>query len=35
MYASAYVWAKVLSYLEERMTSTIVSSAFDDAEIVE
>ena len=35
MYASAYVWAKVLSYLEERMTTTLVSSAFDDAEIVE
>ena len=35
MYASAYVWAKVLSYLEERMTSTIVSAYFDDAEVVE
>ena len=35
MYASAYVWAKVLSYLEERLTSTIVTSSFDDAEVVE
>ena len=35
MYASAYVWAKVLSYLEERMTSTMVSASFDDAEVVE
>ena len=35
MYSSAYVWAKILSYLEERMTSTIVSSSFDDAEVVE
>ena len=35
MYSSAYVWAKVLSYLEERFTSTIVSTFFDDAEIIE
>ena len=35
MYASAYVWAKVLSYLEERLTSTIVTASFDDAEVVE
>ena len=35
MYSSAYVWAKILSYLEERMTSTLVSSSFDDAEVVE
>ena len=35
MYASAYVWAKVLGYLESRLTSTIVSTWFDDAEVVE
>ncbi len=35
MYSSAYVWAKILSYLEERLTSTMVSTSFDDAEIVE
>ena len=35
MYSSAYVWAKILIYLEERMTSTIVSASFDDAEVVE
>ena len=35
MYASAYVWAKVLSYLEERLTSTIVTASFDDVEVVE
>ena len=34
MYAAAYVWAKVLSYLEERLTSTMVSTWFDDAEVV-
>ena len=35
MYSSAYVWAKILSYLEERMTGIIVSASFDDAEVVE
>ena len=35
MYSSAYVWAKVLGYLEDRLTSTIVSAWFDDAEVVE
>ena len=35
MYSSAYVWAKVLSYLEERLTTLTVSSWFDDAEVVE
>ena len=35
MYSSAYVWAKVLIYLEERLTPTTVSTWFDDAEVVE
>ena len=35
MYSAAYVWAKVLGYLEERLTSTIISAWFDDAEVVE
>ena len=35
MYAAAYVWAKVLNYLEDRMTNITVSAHFDDAEIVE
>ena len=35
MYSSAYVWAKILIYLEERLTSIVVSAAFDDAEVVE
>jgi len=35
MFAAAYVWAKVISYLEERLTSTMVSAWFDDAEVVE
>ena len=35
MYSSAYVWAKVLNYLEERLSSISVSAWFDDAEVVE
>ena len=35
MYSSAYVWAKILIYLEERLTSITVSSFFDDAEVIE
>ena len=35
MYASAYVWAKIINYLEERLTPLTVSATFDDAEVVE
>ncbi len=35
MFAAAYVWAKVIGYLEERLTSTMVSAWFDDAEVIE
>ena len=35
MYSSAYVWAKVLNHMEERLGSVTVSAWFDDAEIVE
>ena len=35
MYSSAYVWAKVLSHMEERLSSVSVSTWFDDAEVVE
>ena len=35
MYSSAYVWAKVLSYMEERIGAVTVSAWFDDAEVVE
>ena len=35
MYSSAYVWAKVLSHMEERLTPITVSAWFDDAEVVE
>jgi len=35
MYSSAYVWAKVLSHMEERLGGVTVSAWFDDAEVVE
>ena len=35
MYSSAYVWAKVLSHMEERLGAVTVSAWFDDAEGVE
>ena len=35
MYSSDYVWAKVLIYLEERLTPVIVSAWFDDAKVIE
>ena len=35
MYSSAYVWAKVLIQLEDRLGAVTISSWFDDAEVVE
>ncbi len=35
MFSAAYIWAKVLPYLEDRLTSTLISSWFDDVEIVD
>jgi len=35
MYATSYIWGRVLSYLEKHITLTIVSSFFDDVEILE
>ena len=35
MYSSAYVWGKVLSYLEQQLSSTVVATWFDDAEVLE
>ena len=35
MFSSAYVWAKVLSHMEDRLGAVTVSAWFDDAEIVE
>ncbi len=35
MFSSAYVWAKVLGYMEEQLGSVTISTWFDDAEVVE
>lgn len=35
MYSPAYVWAKVLNHMEERLGAVTVSAWFDDADIVE
>ena len=35
MFSSAYVWAKVLNYIEERLGAVTISAWFDDAEVVE
>ena len=35
MYASAYVWAKILGQLEATLGTVNVSNSFDDAEVVE
>ena len=35
MYSSAYVWAKILNYMEDQLTAVTVSAWFDDAEVVE
>ncbi len=35
MYSASYVWAKVLAHLEEQLTAAVVSTWFDDAEVVD
>ncbi len=35
MYSSNYVWAKVLSYLEDQLTAITISAYFDDAQVIE
>ena len=35
MYSPAYVWAKIISYMEEQLGSVTISASFDDAEIIE
>ena len=35
MFSSAYVWAKIISYIEEQLGPIVVSATFDDAEVVE
>ncbi len=35
MYSNAYVWSRVLSYLEQHSPAVAIASYFDDAEVVE
>ena len=35
MYSNAYIWAKVISYLDERLTPGIVSTFFDQSYILD
>ena len=35
MYSSAYVWAKILGHMENRLTAPVVSTWFDEVEVVE
>ena len=35
MSAASYAWAKIINYLEEQLTSTVVSSFFEDTEVLE
>ena len=35
MFSSAYVWAKILSYMENLLGAVTVSTWFDDAEVIE
>ena len=35
MYSPDYVWAKVVNYLEERLSALTVSAWFDDAQVIE
>ena len=35
MFSSAYVWAKIYGYMEEQLGAVVISTWFDDAEVVE
>ena len=35
MYSNVYIWAKILGYLEKELGSLVVSTWFDDTEVVE
>ena len=35
MYSSAFIWAKIISYLEDHLTAATTSSFFDDTEVIE
>ena len=35
MYAPSYVWAKVILWMEERLTALAISASFDDVEVID
>ena len=35
MYSSAYVWAKIIRHMEDRLSSITISATFDDAQIID
>ena len=35
LYSSTYIWAKVLAHMEQKLTDTIVTTWFDDTEVLE
>ena len=35
MYSSTYIWAKVLGHMEQQLTAAVVSTWFDDTEVLE
>ena len=35
MYSTAYVWAKIYGYMEEQLGAVVISTWFDDAEVIE
>ena len=35
MYSNAYIWAKVISYLDDRLTPGIVSTYFEQSYILD
>ena len=35
MYSTAYVWAKIYGYMEEQLSAAVISTWFDDAEVIE
>ena len=35
MFSTAYVWAKIYGYMEEQLGSVVISTWFDDAEVIE
>ena len=35
LFSSSFVWAKIISYLEDRLTPVVVATTFDDTQVIE